>query len=43
MNASVEKKFMSEKVKMLYTVADTEEEVMYQLENYKEFNYSKYE
>ena len=43
MNASVEKKFMSEKVKMLYTVVDTEEEVMYQLENYKEFNYSKYE
>ena len=43
MNASVEKKFMSDKVNKLYTVADTEEEVMYQLENYKEFNYSKYE
>ena len=43
MNASVEKKFMSDKVNKLYTVADTEEDVMYQLENYKEFSYSKYE
>ena len=43
MNASVEKKFMSDKVNKLYTVADTEGDVMYQLENYKEFSYSKYE
>ena len=43
MNASVEKKFMSDKVNKLYSVADTEEDVMYQLDNYKEFSYSKYE
>lgn len=43
MNAAVEKSFMSEKVNKLYSVAETEEEVFYQLENYTEFQYSKYD
>lgn len=43
MNASVEKNFMSKNVNMLYSVADTEEEVFDQLDNYREFHYNKYD
>lgn len=43
MNASVGKRFMSDKVNLLYSVAATEEEVFEQLENYREFHYNKYD
>lgn len=43
MRASVEEKFMSEKVCRLYSVACSEDEVFEQLENYEPFTYSKYD
>lgn len=42
MKASVEKNFMSDEVNKIYTVANTEEEVIDQLDNYKAFMYNKY-
>ena len=42
MKASVEKNFMSDEVNKIYTVANTEEEVIEQLDNYKAFMYNKY-
>ncbi len=43
MNASISKGFMSEKINKLYSVADTEEEIFKQLEEYEAFLYNKYE
>lgn len=40
---SVEQRFMSGKVKRLYSVADSIEEVIQQLEQYTAFGYNKYE
>ncbi len=43
MDASVEKKFMTKEIHKIYSVANTEEEVFEQLENYKKFLYNKYD
>lgn len=40
---AVSEKFMTNACNRLYTIADTEEEVFNQLENYVPFTYNKYE
>jgi hypothetical protein len=42
MQAAVEQQFMSDDCHNLYSVADTEEQVFEQIENYKAFTYNKY-
>lgn len=42
MNTSVKKRFMTDNVNKLYSVAESEEEVFDMLDNYKEFLYNKY-
>lgn len=42
MNNAVEEKFMTDDCNRLYTVANTEEEVFAQLENYVSYSYNKY-
>ena len=42
MKKSVSEGFMSDECLKLYTVADTEQEVFEQIDNYKEYTYDKY-
>lgn len=42
MNKSVEEKFMAQDCRRLYTVAETEQEVFEQIENYAPYSYNKY-
>ena len=42
MDNAVKNKFMTDDCKRLYSVADTQEEVFEQLENYVPFSYNKY-
>lgn len=42
MNFAVDEQFMSEDCNMLFSVADTEEEIFEQLESYVPFTYNKY-
>lgn len=43
MDASIEKNFMTEDIHKIYSVANTEDEVFEQLENYKKIPYNKYD
>ncbi len=43
LDAAINEKFMSEDCRLLYTVANTEEEVFAQLEDYSPYSYNKYE
>ena len=43
MNSGISERFLSDDVHMLYTVAETEEEVFDQLENYTPYQYNKYD
>ncbi|HCA04915.1 MAG TPA: TIGR00730 family Rossman fold protein [Ruminococcaceae bacterium] len=42
MSKSADEKFMSEKVSRLYTIAESEDEIFEQLENYIPYTFSKY-
>ncbi len=43
LQSAVDENFMSDNCNRLYTVADTEEQIFEQLENYKPFSYNKYD
>lgn len=42
-NKSIEEGFMTDECKKLFTIAETEEQVFEQLENYEPFSYDKYD